>query len=173
MPSKQRPLLKQFAELTNEDFEKYPVWVNCHVIDYDEPWYDDTDEATFRPWTGDLPVDPHETTFLVAANLSLADGTMKPGFVTPQIEEEPFDLGSIQPHLFAPDGSMIAFWFGVQKATTKDKASTYKVLGKKPDEVFPLKFAAKPGLATGTASGTIEGFSYFATVRGREVRTEK
>jgi hypothetical protein len=36
--------LKQFAALTIEDFAQYPVWIACHVADYDEPWYDDTDD---------------------------------------------------------------------------------------------------------------------------------
>jgi hypothetical protein len=47
------PILKQFAALTIEDFAQCPVWIACHVADYDEPWYDDTDEETFRPYGGE------------------------------------------------------------------------------------------------------------------------
>ena len=53
----QRPELKQFSDLTPSDFERHPIWVDCHVVDYDEPWYDDTDEETYRPWAGPLPVE--------------------------------------------------------------------------------------------------------------------
>jgi hypothetical protein len=49
-----KPELRQFGSLTAEDFERIPVWLACHVADYDEPWYDETDEETFRPWSGDL-----------------------------------------------------------------------------------------------------------------------
>ncbi len=58
-------LLKQIQNLRPDDFEEHPVWVLCHIIDYDEPWYDDTDEETFRPWDGPLPVNPSFATFLV------------------------------------------------------------------------------------------------------------
>lgn len=48
----EKPELKQFGDLTHEDFDRHPVWIGCHVADYDELWYEDTDEETFRPWTG-------------------------------------------------------------------------------------------------------------------------
>lgn len=48
LPDSPRPLLRQFNDLRPQDFEEHSVWVNCHVIDYDEPWYDDTDAETFR-----------------------------------------------------------------------------------------------------------------------------
>lgn len=54
----QKPLLRQFGDLTPADFKAHPVWVNCHVIDYDESWYEETDEETFRPWLKSTPVDP-------------------------------------------------------------------------------------------------------------------
>jgi len=78
-----KPILKQFSELRLSDFEKYPVWVNCHVIDYEESWYDDTDEETFRPWLEETPVDPGHTIFLVKSTLTLNDGTVFCGFITP------------------------------------------------------------------------------------------
>jgi len=53
-----RTHLKQAGDLVAANFEAHPVWVSCHVVDYDEPWYDDTDEETFRPWLGALPLDP-------------------------------------------------------------------------------------------------------------------
>jgi hypothetical protein len=86
-----RPELKQFGDLTAEDFERHPVWIGCHTADYDEPWYDDTDEETFRPRTGDLPADPSEGMLLVRANATLRDGSSFPGFLTPAFE--PGDLG--------------------------------------------------------------------------------
>lgn len=70
----QTPLLRQAYDLTPEDFVRHPIWVQCHLVDYDEHWYEETDEATFRPWTGDKPVDPQRAIFLVRATMALAAG---------------------------------------------------------------------------------------------------
>jgi hypothetical protein len=43
-----RPNLKQFGQLVLDDFVTRPVWASCHSVDYDRPWYNDTDEETFR-----------------------------------------------------------------------------------------------------------------------------
>src|SRR4029453_10996720 len=91
---KSTPELRQFGTLTPNDFIRSPVWVQCHIIDHDEPWHNQTDEETFRPWAGAVPVDPQEAMFLVRATFELADGTKLSGFVTPaQVQE----LGMMQP----------------------------------------------------------------------------
>ena len=82
-----KPELKQFGEFDAEDFERHPVWVGCHTADYGKPWYEDTDEETFRPWKGKLPAGPAEGMLLVRAAIELHDGSRYPGFVTPAIEE--------------------------------------------------------------------------------------
>jgi hypothetical protein len=33
----ENPELKQFGDLTREDFERPPVWTGCHTVDSDEP----------------------------------------------------------------------------------------------------------------------------------------
>ena len=48
-----KPVLKQFGDLTPGDFAKHSVWASVHTLDYDESWYDDTDEEIFRPWIGE------------------------------------------------------------------------------------------------------------------------
>lgn len=157
----QKPLLRQFGDLTPADFETHPVWVNCHVIDYDEPWYEETDEETFRPWLKSSPVDPAETIFLVRASLRLADGTMLSGFITPQathMNEGKPDLGLIQPELFLPSGKRFSFWFGVMAPPRALMAELYASLGKTEDQVFPLAFTADETLAAGIVSGSVPGF---------------
>jgi hypothetical protein len=103
------PELKQFADLVSADFDRHPVWIGCHTTDHDEPWYDDTDEETFRPWTGPLPIDPSEGMLLVRATIELSDGTQFPGFVTPALDEG--DLGT-QPQMFV-GGRRFGFWGGI------------------------------------------------------------
>ncbi len=155
-----KPILRQIADLCPRDFEQHPIWVSCHIVDYDEPWYDETDEETFRPWDKEIPVNPTET-FLVKATISLADGTEIPGFVTPQSPTEsggkPY-LGTLQPRMFLPDGNIAIFWYGIVSPTDEEIRQFYTVLSKNQQEVFPAKFKAVGNLATGITAGVIPGF---------------
>jgi len=160
-PPSHRPLLRQFGDLRPGDFEAHPVWVQCHVVDYDEPWYEDTDEETFRPWDGPLPANPAEAMLLVTATLALADGTGMPGFITPQNPADSGgkpDLSLMQPQVFLPDGSSFGFWFGIATPPRDEIASFYAAVGKSRQEVFPIAFEADDGLAAGITSGAIAGF---------------
>jgi hypothetical protein len=150
-----RPELKQFGDLTAADFERHPVWIECHVADYDEPWYEETDEETFRPRTGDLPADPAEGMLLVRATIRLRDGTTLPGCVTPTFEAN--DLGTQQPQLFVGN-QRFYFWGGVPGVPAKERERMYAALGKKADEVFPLRFEVDPTVSVGATSGEVQGF---------------
>jgi hypothetical protein len=155
-----KPILKQFGDLTGANFEKHPVWASVHTLDYDEPWYDDADEETFRPWMGKLPVSPEEGTFLVRAKLTLADGRVLDGFVTPQHDCETMDLGTIQPQAFLPSGRRSDFWDGMFKRDQEERRVLYEELGHDPSSIFPIKFAAERRLAKGHVSGVIPGFCW-------------
>jgi hypothetical protein len=165
--SANKPELRQFVTLKSDDFDRHPVWVQCHVIDYDEPWHKDTDEETFRPWTGPLPVDPDQAMFLVKASFELADRTRLLGFVTPATTN---DLGILQPRLFAPNGKVISFWV---VSVDQHREAAYKALAKKPAEIFPIRFAAESGLCRGVASGTLEGFYSQPPGSNSQIRVEK
>lgn len=155
-----KPILKQFGDLTPADFEKHPVWASVHGLDCNEPWYDDTDEETFRPWTGKLPVSSEAGMFLVRARLTLADGRVLDGFVTPQTSSEPLDLGIIQPQIFLPSATRSDFWDGMFKRDPKVRKIVYLELGKDAKAIFPIQFAAEEGLAKGHVAGTIPGFCW-------------
>jgi hypothetical protein len=149
------PELKQFADLTPSDFDRHPVWVGCHTVDCEEQWYDDTDEETFRPWNGALPVSPSEGMFLVRATMELADGTRLPGFATPAFDEG--DLGMQQPQVFV-GSRRFGFWGGLSGVPHLERQDLYTALGKPPDRIFPLRFAAAPELAIGVVKGEVSGF---------------
>jgi len=151
----EKPELKQFGDLTHEDFDRHPVWIRCHVADYDEPWYEDTDEETFRPRTGHLPAHASEGMLLVQATLELGDGSRHPGFITPALK--PGDLGTQQPQIFA-GGRSFGFWGGMFGVPIEERQSLYAALERKPDDVFPLRFSVDPALATGNTSGQVTGF---------------
>ena len=136
------------------------MWASVHSLDYGEPWYDAADEETFRPWTGKLPVSPEDGMFLVRATFKLADGRVLDGFVTPQIDSEPVDLGIIQPQVFLPSGTRSDFWDGMFKREAKARQIVYLELGKDPKAIFPIRFAAEEGLAMGQVAGSIPGFCW-------------
>ena len=150
-----RPVLKQFADLTAADFEASPVWVACSSVDYDEPWYDDTDEETFRPRVGPLPADPSEGMLLVPAIGTLADGTRLPGFLTPAFE--PDDLGTMQPQLFVGD-RRYGFWGGRLGVPEAEQTEFLNSLGTTRDQVFPIVFEVPAGLSNGVVHATVTGW---------------
>jgi hypothetical protein len=124
-------------------------------VDYDEPWYDDTDEETFRPWLEAVPVDPAFAIFLVAATFTFADGSTHPGFVTPATD--PHDMGTLQPSVFVGDG-WYGFWGGMPGVPRETRAAFYQAVGEAPERVFPAAFSGAGGFATGVVKGTVEGF---------------
>lgn len=156
-----KPILKQFGDLTISDFDKFSIWVQCHIIDYDERWYDDTNEETFRPWTEKTPVSPDYAMFLIKADLKLKNGAKFQGFLTPCLESDyqnENDLGLIQPQIFGRSGECIGFWTGAFPMKSTEIQDFYKLIGKTPEEIFPIEFKAVEGLAIGVTSGKINGF---------------
>jgi hypothetical protein len=162
-PMPDRPNLKQFGHLMPDDLVTHPVWVSCHSVDYDEPWYDDTDEETFRPWLSEIPVAADEM-YLVACEFTMADGSRHQGFATPSFE--PDDMGLIQPQIFSPSGRRHTFWLGMFPRQEQINAF-YTDFAKGPSSVFPVTFSALPGLTTAFCSGTLRGFM---ATSGDEVR---
>jgi hypothetical protein len=150
-----KPELKPFGDFTPEDFDRHPVWIGSHLVDYGEPWYADTDEETFRPWTGNLPADESPGILLVKATFALPDGSKLPGFVTPSTD--PGDLGIQQPLVFVR-GKWFGFWGGLVGVSTDERQSFYAALARKPEEIFPLRFSVDPALASGDTRGQVEGF---------------
>jgi hypothetical protein len=152
------PELVQFRDLRPSHFQQHPCWIAVRSVDYDEPWYDEADEETFRPWLQALPVDPADGMLLVRAEYRLADGTTLSGFVTPQIEDGSVDLGIIQPQMFLPNERLESFWDGMYARSADARARLYNELGKHPESVFPITFGVGSGTTKGIAAGKIEGF---------------
>jgi hypothetical protein len=156
-----KPVLKQYSDLKVQDFENYPIWVQCHIVDYEEKWYDDTDEETFRPWIGEIPVSPDYAMFLIKAELKLNDGEICLGFITPCLEinyQNENDLGFIQPQIFTKSGDRIGFWTGMFPMDQTKISDFYRKLNKPGNQIFPIQFNSIEGLANGITSGKINGF---------------
>jgi hypothetical protein len=63
-----------------------------------------------------------------------------------------------------------SFWGGMVGIGAEDQQALCSALGKAGDEIFPLRFTADPGLATGIVSGQVDGF-YRSTHAGLQVET--
>jgi hypothetical protein len=171
-----KPELRQFGTLTEADFVRHPVWIGVHTYDNNEPWYDETNEETFRPWLKDTPVHPRQGIFLIRASLTLKDGTQFPGFLTPAKgigKAKDSDLGTMQPHLFLPDGKLISFWGGLRGFDEDSMEAMYSILGREANQVFPVKFSAAPNLCKGKQAGRIKGFMKLLDLRKGKVEYSK
>ena len=153
--SEPKPALKQFGDLSPADFQRHPVWIACHTEDFAEPWFNETDEETFRPWMGTPPVSPSDGMLLVPASFELRDGSQHDGFLTPASKER--DLGTLQPHLFV-GGKSFGFWGGMAGIRKDERTAFYNALGRGPEAIFPIRFSTDPDLATGVAAEQIDGF---------------
>lgn len=150
---KPRPELKQYADLRPRDFDLHSVWIACHTADYDEEWYDETDEETFRPYTGALPITAEEM-YLVRCTFTLSDGTTMTGFATPAGGEDAWGL--MQPQIFLPNGQRVGVWFGMFPPQNAVKQFC-ESFGKEKENIFPIHFAADEELTSDVCSGEIPG----------------
>lgn len=155
-----RPVLKDLRDLTAPDLEAHPVWVNVHIRDYDEPWYEDTHELTCRPWDGPLPLPEDQNLVLLSTQFTLADGTRLPGylyvlFLSRGCTDMP--SGNIQPVLFTPRGAHIGFWHG-SFLSPPTKNRLYADLERPPSAIFPLRFVVEAGITHFECAGEIAGF---------------
>lgn len=150
------PTLKQFSDLGPEDFEENPIWISCHSVDYDEPWYDETDEETYRPYTDAAQINPSEEGYLINADFKLNDGTELQGFFTPQDTNDNEDsISYVQPHVFI-NGISYRFWFGIVSPKKQYLAKFYEGLGKEPVDVFPITYTS----SNRRIKGRIDGFGH-------------
>jgi hypothetical protein len=144
---------KQVYQLTLEDFERFPVW----QFALDEEGEPGQDEATIRP-RPDLAsgVDPDEGLFVVRAAFKAADGSRFEGFVTPDSDG---DLGLIQPSVVTNDGH-VQFWFGIVEPEPQEIEKSYKALGGKRGDLFPLSFRTSVPVNGAPMEGKVPGFMY-------------
>src|SRR5229473_3170142 len=149
------PELKQSGDLYPADLDRHPAWVSCHGADDGQPWHDATDEGTFRPFTGALPVSQADGMFLVRATFELRDGSRLRGFLTPAFHEA--DLGVLSPHMLVGE-RCFGFRGGMFGVPADVRRAFYSALGKGVEAMFPLRFSAEPRLATGAVAGWVEGF---------------
>lgn len=143
-----RGIRKLVYELTPSDLQQFPVW----EFALDEEGEEGQDEATVRP----LP--DQEVAYngdVARATFVASDGTQFTGYLTPHPERDP---GWVQPTIVSDDGQ-INFWFGWQEHGVTDEMirPLYKLLGKTPDQLFPISYRVDLPWISGADSSTFDG----------------
>lgn len=146
---------KSFSDLRCDDFDAWSIWVGCHGLDQNAPWYEDTDEESFRPWRESLPIDISVGMFLVLAKARFATGQVVTGFLTPDVEMS--DLGVLQPHLFLPSGSPFGSWEGMFP-NPDQRRRIYDEFGVVSDQLFPIQFSVDPAFLGRAVTVIVDGF---------------
>ena len=157
---------KQIYALTLHDLTTFPVWEFSLDVEGDEG----RDESTVRPYTDPGPLNPTDRMFVVRAVFTLADGSMRQGYVTPPVRGDD-SIGALQP-IIVTDRGQIRFWCGTTVPDPERLARSYELLGKDAKHVFPVTFESDVELAGGPVRGSVRGFLVledFETRRSRIV----
>ena len=193
------PEMKQEYDLCASDFVRHPVWIGVHNYDSGEPWYELSDEQTFRPWTDPLPFPNIRGIAQVAATFELADGSVYSGYFSPQREDwdaplpprrmrdgnytkplqwsarrcgSPLSILSLHRPVMFVEGRGLDFHLRLREPRrTAHIKDFYAALGKLPRAVFPVRFYADPSLASGIVEGRMDGFYAFPLDKPFEINT--
>lgn len=156
-------LRRQVYELTPKDLGDCPIW----EFALDEEGEEGQDEATVRPWDGEPPLDPSDGMFVVKASLMLADGTRYLGYLTPPVQGDD-SIGTVQP-VIVTDQQQLMFWLGVVAPTPEFIQQAYALLGRKAEQVFPVRYASEVSLVGGAISGLLSGFLHYRSFRDQTI----
>ena len=158
---------RQVYDLGVDDLDRHPVW----EFALDEEGEEGQDEATVRPYEVSGAVDPSAGMFIVRAWLSLADGTLIRGYLTPPVQGDS-TLGTLQPAAVLEAGQ-VTFWCGMLEPEPAYIAASYARLGKSSAaQVFPINFESDVELVGGSVKGEVPGFVVledFRTMRTRVI----
>jgi|SRR5471030_1548424 len=143
---------KQVYDLTLSDLKLSPIWEFAS----DEEGIEGQDEATVRPINLNSLQDALAGLCIAKARFRLADGSTMYGYLTPGIKSS-LDLGLIQPAIVT-DSGQVSFWCGSIEPSQAYIESSYAMLGKKPEEIFPLSYALDTELIDYEVSGIVPGF---------------
>ncbi len=193
------PELKQQYDLTLSDFDRYPLWIGVHNFDSGQPWWENADEQTYRPWTGPLPFQEERGMVLAKAVFEFADGATFQGYFRPVREDwdepppprkmrdgnfskplqwsarrggTPLSVLSLHMPVIFVDGAALDFHLKRRPEMRKEHVRRfYAATQKTPSAVFPVRFHTEPDLFTGIVAGQIDGFYTFPLDKPFEIDT--
>ncbi|WP_093287366.1 hypothetical protein [Solimonas aquatica] len=155
---------KQVYDLIPADLHQTAVW----EFALDEEGEEGQDEATVRPVNVEGSLNTADGMFIVWASFVLADGSHAEGYLTPGVQGDNH-LSSVQPAVVA-EGGQVSFWCGLVAPERGYLDRCYKVLGKQPNEIFPLSYQSQVNLVGGTISGSIPGFVVLEDMKSGRTR---
>lgn len=126
------------------DFQRHPVWINCHAADESEPWYDDCGEDDYRPHEGPVPEPPYAELFALKATATLPDGRQLPGFlnVGPALP----NLETTDAVIFGEDGRQISLMPATMGLADSIREQNLHSLGREESLIFPTHVVVVPEL---------------------------
>jgi hypothetical protein len=169
----QKPVLKQYDDLTEQDLASDPVWVCVHGVDEKQPWYGETNELTYRPWGGPPPYERAEPAFaraLARTDFTLADGSALVGLITLPVAAEADERAPnrLQPSMFLPDGTPADFYRATQSLAEETVQRFLRGLRKTRSQVFPIRYEVSDRIALPAVHGELAGVYYLRNLRPRE-----
>jgi len=140
---------------------KFPVWE--YALDEEE--IEGQDERTVRPRHVKTPINLKSSYIIVRASFILSDGSQMKGLIKPQALNKSSFMSTIIPYDLSPtlvtDEWQMHFGYGSFKPNPDEIAEKYRILGKKPNEVFPIRFGSDVEVINRITEGKLEGFMYF------------
>jgi hypothetical protein len=155
---------RQVYLLSIEDLTDQTIWEFCS----DEEGIEGQDEATVKPSDESQVPGYSPGAYVVAADVKFADGTLALGYL---YSGPPDDFGCIQPNVVAQAGQ-VNFWLGSLEYiedVEKTIAKSLQVLGKSPEQVFPVSFQSRVRINNEFQKIVVNGF--MAMDRNRTVKT--
>jgi hypothetical protein len=147
---------KQFNDLTIDDLNEYPIWE--FVPEDDQNAIDETTIKGYLAYSEEI-----ESMIIVRTKFILNDGSIFYGYVSP---EKKLELS--QPALFVND-IFIFFWHGLIDSSRIETEKYYKVLDKKANDIFPVKWVTEVNTDM-INNGEIEGFGFLDKHDGLKIK---
>lgn len=149
---------------TFSDLISYPAWEYA----LDEEGVAGQDERTVRPYLAPPPLELSGVYLLVRASFVMVGGTNFKGYIKPVqtnwINQGDF-MSAALPYDFNPTIVLgrehISFQYGMKKPTREEMQRVYGFLGKKSNEISPIKFNADIKVQNCVCEGELDGFMYF------------
>ncbi len=160
-----KPIFRNYDDIGPSELASFPVWVCCHLTDYDEPWYEDVDDEAYRAWTDTSPIGK-DTVAIVAASFRTNTGTLLHGFIETWGDSSGNTVLDLKPTIFDADGQRISFWHGATYQFGTDHlddsiARFERLLGGPMADQFPVHVDVKPNVIGVVLAEKFPGFASF------------
>lgn len=176
---RQRGPIVLYDDLSQEHFQKAPIWLDVHLQEFGRWLFELEDEESFRPWDGKYPA-PRTFRGFVRAEFTAANGKILSGVIYHE-ENEPSDETwnyRFAPELFIDDNERIGFWLGRVESIDEELIDEVRKqfqasVGLTTEEAFPMTCEISDDILQPPISRIISGFDYFTGDDITDIQTLK